>query len=83
LSGRAQSRPLIISVLSANEKHPFSIDQFTSLSEIKNTIFSIDINTTYLIVCQKGIASYEATKIIKEKYPTAKILSLVGGIQNY
>ncbi len=83
LSGRVQSRPLIISVLNANEKHPFTINQFTSLSVIKSNNFSIDTNKVYIFVCKKGITSYSAVKILKETYPSVKMLSLVGGILNY
>ncbi len=73
----------IISVLNSRENHPFPIDKFTSLSAIKKNSFTLDATKEYVVVCQKGITSYDAVKHLKEKYPKRNILSLVDGIQNY
>ena len=45
--------------------------------------FQMDRSKKYVLVCQKGITSYNATKQLKERFPTATILSLAGGINDY
>ena len=44
---------------------------------------NIDFNKTYVMVCQRGLNSYQATKMVKKRYPTVTVLSLTGGISNY
>jgi adenylyltransferase/sulfurtransferase len=45
--------------------------------------FKPNLNKEYVIVCHKGITSYDVTLKIKEKFPNLKILSLFEGIDNY
>lgn len=62
---------------------PFKVDQTIPIQDLDVENFEIDLKKTYVMVCQKGITSYKATRMLKEKYPTAKIVSLVGGISQY
>ena len=42
----------------------------------------IDSRKKYVLVCQKGVTSYKATELLKERFPNTTILSLVGGISS-
>ena len=81
LSLRAQSRRLEIISLTENLQTPFQIDETITIPHLDT--LQIDASKKYVLVCQKGISSYKATKLLKDKYPTATILSLSGGISNY
>lgn len=70
----------LIAVL-PNLELPFEVHQTISLSEIDS--FKVDTNTTYVMICQRGITSYKATEILREKYPYAKVVSLFGGLSKY
>ncbi len=37
----------------------------------------------YVVVCKKGITSYDVTLKLKEKYPTLSVVSLTEGIEKY
>lgn len=74
----------IISVIANQDiKYPFSIQQNIPLSEFLHSSFQAQENKKYVIVCMKGNSSYTATKFLREKYPWAKVFSLVGGITNF
>ncbi len=74
---------VIISVIEDIEtKLPFKVDQKIPLSKLDVKILKMDNKKEYVIVCNKGISSYTATKMIKEKYPNLKITSLKNGIIN-
>ncbi|MCH3884041.1 HesA/MoeB/ThiF family protein [Tenacibaculum aquimarinum] len=74
----------IISVIANQEiKHPFKVDENIPLSQLPNSGFIPKENKEYVFVCQKGNSSYTAIKLLKEKFPEATMLSLVGGITNY
>ncbi len=75
---------VLISVLENKQiPFPFTIDRYLPLSQIESTNFSPVVNTTYVFVCRKGIRSYEAVAFLKEKHPTATLLSLAGGLEDY
>lgn len=83
LSLRAQSRSLeLISVLS-NLVTPFEVDKTITLQAINNNEFHPEPNKNYVLVCKKGLTSYKATKLLKEKFPNTNILSLSGGINAF
>lgn len=83
LSLRAQSRSLeLISVLS-NLETPFEVDKTITLQAINNNEFHPESNKNYVLVCKKGLTSYKATKLLKEKFPNTNILSLSGGINAF
>ena len=71
----------VISLVKSDKSLPFSVDAFISIQNINS--IKLEANTSYIFVCNKGITSYQAVSILKEKYPLFKILSLVGGILNY
>ncbi|APG65569.1 molybdopterin biosynthesis protein MoeB [Tenacibaculum todarodis] len=74
----------IISVIANQEvEYPFKVDENIPLSQLEKSDFIPKENKEYVFVCQKGNSSYTATKLLKEKFPEATILSLVGGITNY
>jgi molybdopterin/thiamine biosynthesis adenylyltransferase/rhodanese-related sulfurtransferase len=72
----------IISVLE-NLQTPFKIDKEIPMQQLNVAEFHPQKNTKYVLVCQKGITSYKATQILKERFPKANILSLAGGINDY
>ena len=83
MSLRAQSRNLVIISVLENLKTPFKIDKEIPIQQLNADEFQIDNSKKYVMVCQKGITSYKATQILKERFPKANILSLAGGISNY
>ena len=72
----------IISVLE-NLKTPFKVDKEILIQQLNTNVFHPQENKKYVLVCQKGMTSYSATKILKERFPKATILSLAGGINDY
>ena len=83
LSSRAQSRDLHLVAVLPNLDLPFKVHQTIPIQEFDAEKFQIDTNKTYVMVCQRGLTSYKATEMLKEKYPDAKVLSLTGGISMY
>jgi molybdopterin/thiamine biosynthesis adenylyltransferase/rhodanese-related sulfurtransferase len=72
----------VISVLE-NLQTPFKIDKEIPIKQLNVDEFEVDTSKKYVLVCQKGITSYKATQILKERFPKANILSLAGGINDY
>lgn len=72
----------IIAVL-PNLKLPFKVHQTISIQKFKAAEITVDTNKTYIMVCQRGMNSYIATKLMKKTYPTLNVFSLVGGISKY
>ncbi|WP_347173327.1 HesA/MoeB/ThiF family protein [Polaribacter uvawellassae] len=72
----------IISVLE-NLQTPFKVDKTLPISNFNVEEFQIDVSKKYVLICQKGITSYHTTKLLKDRFPTTTILSLVGGINDY
>jgi len=72
---------------------PFQVDAKIPLSKLDDIVghierpelFGSDANkkAKFILICQKGISSYEATEKIKEKFPDLEVLSLQGGISNF
>lgn len=83
LSLRAESRSLEIIAVLPNLKLPFEVHQTVPIQELDVNKFTIDKNKTYVMVCQRGLTSYKATELLKEKYPDANVLSLIGGVFAY
>jgi len=74
----------IISVINNLETdHPFKVDQKLPHKTFNVEEFNPDFEKTYVIVCNKGILSYDITLKIKEKYLNLTVLSLSKGINNY
>ena len=72
----------IISVLE-NLETPFQVDKTITLAALQQQKFHPELNKNYVLVCKKGLTSYKATKLLKEKFPTTNILSLSGGINAF
>jgi len=74
----------LISVIeNPNTPLPFAVDAKIPLSQFDPKSLNIDIDKTYIMVCQRGITSYTATKQLKKAYPKLKVLSLKEGIAGY
>lgn len=72
----------IIAVLN-NLKLPFKVHQTIDIHKFDVEKINVDVSKTYVMVCQRGLNSYKATEILKDKYPNLKVLNLTGGISNY
>ncbi|MCL7762411.1 HesA/MoeB/ThiF family protein [Polaribacter sp. Z014] len=72
----------LIAVL-PNLQLPFDVHQTIPIQEFDVDEIEIDFNKTYVMVCQRGMNSYRATKMLKNKYPALNVLSLSGGISAY
>ena len=72
----------LIAVL-PNLKLPFKVQQVIPIQKFKVDEINVDFNKTYIMVCQRGINSYRAAKMLKNKYPALNVLSLSGGISGY
>jgi adenylyltransferase/sulfurtransferase len=74
----------IISVINnVNTPIPFEVHQKRPFISFNLDTFNPNFEKDYIIVCNKGITSYEVTKKIKEKFPKLNVFSLVNGIENY
>jgi len=75
---------LIISVIEDVNTHlPFEVSQRIPFSKFDIDTLKIDTDKSYVFVCNKGILSYTATKLILKKHPDLKALSLKKGIIEY
>ncbi len=75
---------VVISVVNnLNTKIPFKVDRKEPFSTFDFEKFNPDLKKEYVIVCNRGITSYDVTLKLKEKYPTLTVLSLSEGINNY
>lgn len=83
LKNQLNSVEVISVIANPAVKYPFKIDKNIPLSELETSDFHPQKNKKYVIVCMKGISSYKATSILKEKHPTVEFVSLVGGISSY
>ena len=78
------NKAIIVSVINNLETEiPFRIDQKEPLGTFDIEKFEVDLNKEYIIVCNRGITSYDITFKLREKYPDLDVLSLSGGINNY
>mgnify|MGYP001119101390 CR=1 FL=1 len=74
----------VISVLNHTDAPiPFKVDQKIPYKTFNIDDFNPNFKKKYVIICKKGITSYDVTLKLKEKFPQLTILSLVGGIDNY
>jgi len=62
---------------------PFKVHQKIPHKVFEINNFKPDSDKKYVIVCNKGITSYDIALKIKEKYPNLAVYSLSGGIENY
>jgi len=62
---------------------PFKVDRKIPYNNFDIENFQPNFKKHYVIVCKKGITSYEITIKLKEKYPSLSVVSLAEGIINY
>ncbi len=62
---------------------PFKVHQKLPYNVFDVENFQPDFKKHYVIICSKGITSYEVTLKLKEKYPLLSVVSLSEGIINY
>jgi len=62
---------------------PFKVHQKIPHKEFDLAKFTPNFNKQYIIVCNKGISSYDITLKLKQKYSNLSVLSLFEGINNY
>ena len=74
----------IVSVLNNSDEFlPFKVHQKMPYNNFNIENFQPNFKKHYVMVCKKGITSYEITLKLKEKYPTLSVVSLSEGIINY
>jgi adenylyltransferase/sulfurtransferase len=74
----------IVSVLNNSDEFlPFKVHQKMPYNAFDVENFQPNFEKHYVIVCKKGITSYEITLKLKEKYPLLSVVSLSEGIINY
>lgn len=78
-----QNLEIISVVNNRNTLIPFKVDQKKPAISFNIENFKPDFNKKYVLICNKGVTSYEITKKIKSKFPTLTIFSLTNGIENY
>ncbi|WP_299672416.1 HesA/MoeB/ThiF family protein [uncultured Polaribacter sp.] len=83
LSFRSKSKNLEIIAVLKDLKLPFKVNQTIHISEFDADKINIDKSKTYIMVCQRGFNSYNATVLLKTKYPDVEVLNLTGGISSY
>lgn len=75
---------IFISVIAnSNVNYPFLIDEHHPLETLNPEKMELNQSKKYVIVCHKGVSSYAATLLIKAKYPTIEVYSLVDGIDAF
>ncbi|WP_282072836.1 HesA/MoeB/ThiF family protein [Polaribacter atrinae] len=83
LKERLEDSSLELIAVLPNLKLPFKVHQTIPINEFNVDTIEVDFAKTYIMVCQRGINSYRATKMLKKKYPALNVLSLSGGISGY
>ena len=74
----------IISVIADSDfSMPFSIDLTMPNSKFDRAKLAPFLSNEIIVVCQKGISSYETTKRIRKEFNGLKVFSLKNGLENY
>ena len=74
----------IVSVLNnLDASIPFNVNQKIPYKDFDVNKFIPDFNKNYVIICNRGITSYDVTLKIKTKFPSLNVFSLVEGIDGY
>jgi len=75
---------IIISVIeNVATKLPFDVSEIVPFSKFDTLVLKIDFSKKYVLVCNRGVLSYAATKKLKNSFPKLHVLSLKGGITKY
>jgi len=62
---------------------PFEVSQKIPYKNFDANTFTPDFNKNYVIICKRGITSYDVTLKLKEKFPSLNVFSLVEGTGGY
>jgi rhodanese-related sulfurtransferase len=62
---------------------PFEVSLEIPISKFDVDTLNIDTSKKYFLICNKGILSYMAAELLKEKYPNLSVFSLKGGIKHF
>ena len=74
----------VISVLNhIDAQIPFKVHQKLPYKTFNVDDFKPNFDKKYVVICKKGITSYDVTLKLKEKFSQLSIFSLVSGIDNY
>ena len=74
----------VISVLNHTDAQiPFKVHQKLPYKTFNFDDFNPDFDKKYVVICKKGITSYDVALKLKEKFQQLSIFSLVSGIDNY
>lgn len=74
----------IISVLNhVDSPVPFKVHQKLPYKSFDIEQFTPNYDKKYIVICKKGITSYDVTLKLKEKYPSLEVFSLIDGIDKY
>ena len=77
-------RVTILSVIENEETGlPFEVDFRIPYSKFDPGEFNIEAGQDLIVVCNRGITSYEITQRIKSAHPELRVLSLDGGIEKF
>ena len=80
----ADDKMEIVSIINNGDTPiPFEVHQKIPYNRFKVKDFVPDFKKYYIIVCNKGITSYDVTLKLKEKYPLLSVFSLFEGIEKY
>lgn len=74
----------IINVINTpTTKLPFLANYYMPYNSFNIADFSPDFKLNYVVVCTRGITSYDVTTKLKQQYPNLSIVSLKEGIKKY
>lgn len=74
----------ILSVIEESDMNlPFEVDHRIPYSSFRVERLSMPENKDLVIVCKRGISSYEVTRLLKSTHATSRVFSLAGGIEKY
>ncbi|WP_456378340.1 ThiF family adenylyltransferase [Lutibacter sp.] len=85
LKNRLNSKNIeIISVYNTIDTFiPFKVHQKIPYKYFEAKKIIPNFKKDYVIICEKGITSYDVTLKLKERYPSLNVFSLFGGVKNY
>ncbi len=82
--GKAKNHLQIISVIEdLTTVLPFDVQAKIPLSELVEEDLHFKEQDEVVVICNRGISSYEATKRIQQQFPNLRVKSLEGGITGY
>lgn len=74
----------VVSVLNHTDMAlPFVVHQNMPYKTFDSKKFKPNYNKEYVVVCKKGITSYDVVLKLKEQFPELKVFSLEGGLANF